>query len=147
MDGTDYQQRLDEIEARLSKIENHLHIAPATRAPREVQADVTLPTSQPAGNVFKPSVILGVIAVICFVLAGGFIVKLSFQSGWLTPFRQIGLAYIFGLSLIGAGLVLLSKDRDYAAYLPGAGVVLLYIATFAAYAGRDLHQIQWQAMR
>ncbi len=138
MDGIEVKQRLDEMDARLSRIEKLLHITPAVLAVNSEQAVQGSTGTQQPSSLFKPSVILGVIAVICFVLAGGFIVKLSFQSGWLTPFRQIGLAYVFGLSLIGTGLLLLSEDRDYAAYLPGAGVVLLYIATFAAYQYYDL---------
>ena len=81
----------------------------------------------------KPGNWLGIIAVICFVLAAGFIIKLSIESGWLTPARQVGLAALLSVSLIGAGLTLMRSDREYASLLPGAGVIVLYLTAFAAH--------------
>ncbi len=75
---------------------------------------------------------LGAISVLCFVLAGAFIVVMAVQSGWLTPARQIGLAAILGVSLIGAGLRMLRHDREYASLLPGAGIIVLYLTAVAA---------------
>ena len=75
---------------------------------------------------------LGAISVICFVLAAAFIIKLAIETGWLTPARQIGLAALLGLSLIGAGLRLMKFDRGYASLLPGTGVITLYLAAIAA---------------
>ena len=76
---------------------------------------------------------LGVVGVICFVLAAAFIIKLSIESGWLTPERQIGLAVLFGLALIGGGFALMRSDSEYASLLPGAGIIVLYLTVFAAH--------------
>lgn len=76
---------------------------------------------------------LGVVAVICFMMAAGFIIKLSLDSGWLTPVRQIGIAAMLGFGLIGAGLALMESDREYASFLPAAGVIALYAAVFGAH--------------
>lgn len=76
---------------------------------------------------------LGVTAVFCFVLAAGFIIKLSIESGWLTHEKQIGLAILFGFALIAAGLATAERDREYSSLLPGAGVIVLYLAVFAAH--------------
>lgn len=127
------EERLALIESRLATVENHLGIAtapPALIATNEPAEHITvLPESQAE----KPGNWLGLVAIICFVLAGGFIVKLSIESGWLTPARQIGLAVLFGFSLIGAGFTLLKTDREYASLLPNAGIIILYLAAFASH--------------
>jgi hypothetical protein len=81
---------------------------------------------------------LGAISVICFVLAAAFIIKLAVDSGWLTPARQIGLAAVMGIALIGAGLRLMRFDRGYASLLPGAGIIILYLTAVAA---RSYHHL------
>ena len=123
--------RLQSIEDRLSKIESELNIPESKPWLEEPQPDLSH-TSLLKTDV-KPGNLLGIIAVICFVLAAGFIIKLSIESGWLTPARQVGLAVLFGLSLIGSGLALWHTDREYASLLPAAGVIVLYSAIFAAH--------------
>ncbi len=66
-----------------------------------------------------------------FVLAASFFVKLAIESGWLSPVRQIVGTALFGLGLIVAGVNLRSKDHAYAAFLPAAGIVVLFIAVLA----------------
>ncbi|CEK11765.1 DUF2339 domain-containing protein [Legionella hackeliae] len=133
MDTENLEAQLKSLETRVSTLEAQLHkesdqsqwtaeIVPstATTPPKEKQA-------------VKPGNWLGIIAIICFIVAAGFIVKLTMDSGWLTPARQIGLAHLLGLALIGAGYMLLPTDRSYASLLPAAGIIILYLATFAAY--------------
>lgn len=86
----------------------------------------------------KPGNWLGLIGALCFVLAAGFIIKLSIETGWLTPARQIGIAVLFGLSLIAVGFRLMKSDRGYASLLPAAGIVVLYLSAFA---GHLLYQL------
>ncbi|MGH6872515.1 MAG: DUF2339 domain-containing protein [Rhizomicrobium sp.] len=123
--------RLSAIEARLARIEEALKLPPPAAVP--VAPQPATAADSVARREFKPANWLGIIAVICFVLAAGFIIKLSIESGWLTPPRQIGLAGLLGFCLIGAGLALLKSDRAYASLLPGAGVIVLYLAAFAAH--------------
>lgn len=77
--------------------------------------------------------LLGIVASICFVLAGIFIIKLAIDQGWLTPFRQVSLAALFSLTLIGAGMVLSKRDSEYAGLLPACGIILLYADSFGAF--------------
>ncbi|MDD5586842.1 MAG: hypothetical protein PHY92_07810, partial [Alphaproteobacteria bacterium] len=86
------EDRLTSIETRLSKIESRFGTSteapPAKkesnpwihdsspRSPRQESAPLNLPEAT-QGNW------LGIIAVVCFVLAAGFIIKLSIDSGWL----------------------------------------------------------------
>jgi uncharacterized membrane protein len=133
---SDVEQRLAAIETRLGKIEGALRLGPPMPRPVAVTgaAQTAAPVKPAAPKVeMKPGNWLGIIAVICFVLAAGFIVKLSIDSGWLTPARQIGMAALLGFALIGAGLALLRSDRGYASLLPGGGVIVLYITASAAH--------------
>ncbi len=138
-------------EARLSGIERRLGLTLAQPQPPEQRAastprasTSTIPQSQskdPSSLILTPKTVneagtgrwLGAIAVVCFVLAAGFIVRLSIESGWLTPERQLGLATLFGLALIGGGFWLSKSDREYASLLPGAGIIVLYVTAFSAH--------------
>jgi uncharacterized membrane protein len=77
---------------------------------------------------------------IAFVLAASYFLKLVYDSGWLTPERQIGLAVLGGIALIAVGLHLARVDRPYAGYLPATGIVVLYGAAYAAHAYYHLIQ-------
>ncbi len=135
MDLNNIAERLNSIEQRLSLIESKLEIRSQANLPEPEAAKLTQQADeidtfiQPA----KAGNWLGIVAVICFVLAAGFIIKLSIQSGWLTPQRQLVLAILFGISLILLGIKLLNTDRSHASLLPAAGAIILYLTAFAAY--------------
>lgn len=102
--------------------------------------DETVTPSATASEKYKDSNLhttstnwLGYAAIICFVLAAGFIIKLSIDSGWLTPLRQVALSALLGGSMIAAGLKFMKTDREYASLLPSGGVIILYLTSFAAY--------------
>lgn len=126
MNDNSIDSKLADIEKRLSVIEHRLQIT----IPKPNVSPVTTPevkkSEASSGNL------LGIVAIICFVLAAAFIVKLSIQSGWLTPVRQIGIAYLLGVTLIGVGFRYLAADKKYLSLLPAAGVIILYLTTFAA---------------
>lgn len=125
------EEQLASINSRLTRIEHQLAMPPIEATKKEIQPPrAAAPTTSYKIN---SSNLLGIIAIICFVLAAGFIIKLSIDSGWLTPIRQIVIAALFGFSLIGIGLQLLAVDREYASLLPATGIVVLYLSIFAAY--------------
>lgn len=143
-DLDDIKQQLKSLEARIAKIENHSITPVPDTQPQTVHpwackysteatssSEKSLEYSSMGGS--SPGKWLGFVAIICFIFAAGFILKLSIQSGWLTPIRQVGLANILGMSLIVAGFFGLRSDKEYAAYLPAAGIVILYLAVGAAY--------------
>ena len=147
------ESRLKSIEERLARLEKTLGLAKPETAPAPAPAAPPPPPPQPAAisaalpvsfaGAPRPAAaapgtrsggnLLGIVGVICFVLAAGLIIKLSLDSGWLTPPRQIGLALLFGLGLVVAGFALMGADREYASYLPAAGIIVLYAAVFAAH--------------
>jgi uncharacterized membrane protein len=146
------KELLTSHEARLAGIERRLGLTLATTGAKP-SVSVSSPTIAPTISSVSPSQSmplgttrriepveqpksghwLGAIAVICFVLAAGFIIKLSIDSGWLTHERQLGLATLFGFSLIGAGFWLLKSDREYASLLPASGIIVLYLTAFGAH--------------
>jgi uncharacterized membrane protein len=142
------ENRLARLEERISKIENRLGVSPVavTSAPTFITSDEldawandkddTSPTSKTPSVKEEPETPmnwLGLAAIVCFVLAAGFIIKLSIDSGWLTPARQIGIAALFGASLIGVGLRFMKLDREYSSLLPSAGIIILYLTSFGAH--------------
>lgn len=133
MDSIITDERLRALEQRLERIENALGVnrAPAPSATAPVPSVIAETQAVPPSS--RSSTWLAIVAVLCFVLAAGFMIKLTVESGWLTPARQLIMAAMFGFALVGAGAVFRSRDRAYASYLPAAGVIVLYLASFAAY--------------
>ena len=73
--------------------------APAPRAAR------------PADGTSLATSILGWGGALALVLAASYLVRLAIDAGWLTPMRQVALAGMAGLGLIGAGFWLRRADR------------------------------------
>lgn len=136
------ESRLNALEARLSSIEKKLFPAaePKPPLPQAIKTPPS-PATQEQASVSSSGGFLGIVAVICFVFAAGFIIKLAIDSGWLTPVRQIGLAITFGISLIVAGFQLLRTDKAYASLLPAAGVIILYLSVFAGHHFHHLYEL------
>ncbi|MEO0409164.1 MAG: DUF2339 domain-containing protein [Cyanobacteria bacterium P01_A01_bin.135] len=155
------KQRLAQVEARLAKLEAERNDArartnqtsrplasptesrqPATQRNAPARPDPRRPAQMPtASNLLAWS------AGIAFVLAAVYFVKLVYDAGWLTPTRQIGIALLAGIAAIAVGLRLSrsaqpsasgNQARSYAAFLPAVGIVILYIATYAAHAYHQL---------
>ncbi|MFN8790626.1 MAG: DUF2339 domain-containing protein [Bdellovibrionales bacterium] len=77
--------------------------------------------------------ILPLVAVICFLLAGVFMIGMAVESGWLTPFRQLSLLTLLAAALTAAGRSLSFLDRQYRSYLSAAGVSLMYMAAYSSH--------------
>lgn len=163
MSDTDLEARLASIEQRLTQIERRLGQAsgpaPVVSAPeraatlvlperadsaprvaRPADTPRTPPTSRvtPAPSPpFEPSTwatsVLGWAGVLAFVLAASYLIRLGIDNGWLTPLRQVAMAAIAGLLVIGAGFALRRAYPVYAGYLPACGVVILFLAIYAAH--------------
>ncbi|MHB1948666.1 MAG: DUF2339 domain-containing protein [Gammaproteobacteria bacterium] len=134
MEPTNDQDQIKKINERLDRIEKLLNISQPSAKEKDpwVTPNVETTSLPQSKKEFKALNWLGIIAVICFILAATFIIKLSIDSGWLTPVRQIGLAIVFGFSLIGVGITLLKTDKEYASLLPATGIVVFYLSALAA---------------
>ncbi|MCM2323708.1 MAG: DUF2339 domain-containing protein [Oligoflexia bacterium] len=135
------ENRLNAMESRLAHLEK---TGEGKARPTAFVPTVSLPrpTTDAGKETRSAGNALGAVGVVCFALAGIFIVKLAIEEGWLTPLRQLGLAVIFGLSLVVSGFVLRKRDTSYSGYLPAAGVIVLYAAALAAHAYLGL--VPWE---
>ncbi len=133
--------RLTEIESRLARIEAALSIrrepAPAKPAPPPAPRAERRPEKPRVGA----TQLMAWAASFAFILAATYLVKLVYDSGWLTPDRQVGIAFFGGVALIVAGLMLGVLDRAYAAYLPAAGIAILYLTLYAGQLRYDLFDV------
>ncbi len=157
---TDLERRLAGLEERLRRLEEARggagSPAPAgqpiesAKAPaaaptpaRRVVASPPQPDKQPAmpaaagrsdgSRLSMATGVLGISGAAALVLAAMYLIRLAIDSGWLTPSRQMALAALSGLALIALGLALAGRRRRYAALLPGAGVVILFLTVFGAH--------------
>jgi len=130
-------ERYARLEARLARIEHALGISSEPVAPVQAPALSQPPPSRaaprPAPMSRSASLWMGWGAALSFVLAAIYFIKLVYAAGWLTPERQLAIAVLAGAGLIATGLWLARYDRRYAAYLPAAGVGVLYLATYGAH--------------
>ncbi len=77
--------------------------------------------------------IMGWTGATLLVLAAAYLIRLVYDTGWLTPSRQLGLAVLCGASLIAAGLKLRRLDNNYASLLPAGGLVVFFLAIYGAH--------------
>jgi len=74
---------------------------------------------------------LGIVGIAFVVLAFGFLLKLSFDRGWITPALRLVTGFVTGGALIWLGLRLEAARRVLALSLLGGGVSLLYLSGLA----------------
>jgi uncharacterized membrane protein len=141
----DLKRNVDELRGRVERLERLAYPSPPPAAaarpyppppppkPIAPRFQENLRESPPRDEAGGASWLLGVVAVICFVLAASFLVKLAIDSGWLTPARQLAMAAIFGGTLIATGVVFAERDIAYLSLLPGTGVVVLYMCAYGGH--------------
>jgi uncharacterized membrane protein len=114
-----------------------IFLDPAAAPPRPAAAARPRPLPRPVPRATMPQLnitqLLGWAGVTALVLAVAYLIKLGVDLGWLTPARQIMLAIVTGVTLIGSGIALRAADRHYASLLPAGGVVILFLATYGAH--------------
>jgi uncharacterized membrane protein len=135
----DVEARLRQLETRLARLEA-LAGSPTPEAEPQFTFEElpTRPTSvrrwaAPAPRPFPVTELLGWGGVAALVLAAAYLIKLGIDLGWLTPVRQVMLAALGGVLLIGAGVALRRVDRHYSALLPAGGIVILFLAAYGAH--------------
>lgn len=149
------EQKLAEIESRLQRIEHALGTAERSVAASAVRISPPPVSSSTAFSAMDPlpkkaerpmkretahtlpsldaTQLLGWSGATALVLAALYLIRLGIDSGWLTPVRQLALAAFGGAALVIGGLLLRRLDRQYAAFLPAAGVVVLFATVYGAH--------------
>ncbi len=73
---------------------------------------------------------IGILITVIGVSIGA---KYSFEHDLISPMMRIVLGYFMGLSLLGIGLKLKNKYKNYSAVLVSGAMAILYFVTYAAY--------------
>jgi len=140
--------RLEKLEGRLLRLEKAMYRESAdSTTPHTLDSKSTasldaksgpgpqLPpskrSSDPNSDFPGAGQVLGGVAMLFFVLAAAYLVKLAADSGWLTPVRQWGGAMALGTILIALGCFFRKRDEAYFSFLPGTGIVVCYLAAYA----------------
>ncbi len=101
--------------------------------PAPPSAETTIPARNPIWNrenvLAKLPVWLGALAM---ALAGAFLVKYSFERGWLGPAARVMAGLGFGVAMMVVGDRLFRKARLVGHGLVAAGVAVVYAALLAA---------------
>jgi uncharacterized membrane protein len=138
----EFEKRVQAIEARLQTIEETLRLRHSTPRPDPTSAPLTRPIAPPrpvrpiaptAPSTTTATDILGWGSVAALILAASYVIRLAISVGWLNPVRQVVLAALFGLVLICIGFTLKEKHPRYASFLPGAGLVILFLADYGGH--------------
>jgi uncharacterized membrane protein len=141
------KRRLEELSTQIQRLEGR-PAAPAPAVPPPFNPETFHRRSQssaaPAAVVAKPtspaspgdsgvSRFLGIASAFCFLLASVYLIRLTIQSGWLTPPRQVGLSALVGACLVAAGLLRGREGGRYWGILPATGVAVLDLSVYGAY--------------
>ncbi|MGI9607250.1 MAG: DUF2339 domain-containing protein [Acidimicrobiales bacterium] len=103
-------------------------VAPATapRPPRVVREPVST------------EVVLKWAGLVLVFLAAAFLVSTAIDRGWIGPELQLAGTLAIGAVLIGAGLWLLERFRNWAVSFVTVGVAVMYVAAVASHEWLDL---------
>jgi hypothetical protein len=72
------------------------------------------------------------VGVVALILAAGYLLKLSFDRGWVSPLMRCIGGAIAGIIVGALGWRLESRYRTYGAALVGCGAAIIYLAVWAA---------------
>ena len=122
-------QVLLNFDRRLAEIEKRMGLSSPAQ-PESARAEPAPAAS--TGSFF------GVVGIAFVLLAALFFLKLTLDSGWLTPHRQVALAALFGLGCLLLPHFVKRLGDDYGALLSGTGAAVLHITWLGAY---ELHQL------
>jgi hypothetical protein len=70
--------------------------------------------------------------VFALILAAGYLLKLSFDRGWISPAMRCGGGVVAGLGVGALGWRLHPRYRTYGAALIGCGAAIVYLSVWAA---------------
>ena len=147
------ERRIDQLQAELAR--RAVPPAPAGEVPAEAvvvaepvaeDAAVSPFAPQPAAAAIpaaRPTTpwetmigrhVLGWVAAVLVLFGTAFFLKYAYDNGWIGPLGQVSLGLALGLGLVVAGW---RYERSgwhvFSRMLTGAGIVVLYLATYSAF--------------
>jgi hypothetical protein len=157
---TDYLTNFEEIADRLSKIEERVAalennnkrsvssvasqiITVQAKPEPELQSELEPAFNYQPKNQDTGRNLLGYIGSACIVLAAILLIKLSVDSGWLTPSRQCAIAILIACTLIVLPFFMKLKDKAYSSFLPAIGITILHLTTYGSVFYYNLLDPSW----
>jgi uncharacterized membrane protein len=135
-------ERIDRLEERVARLEELIVRLPGSpAAPPKTPPPPARPTAAPPRR--RPAALLSpeqwigqrlllAVGVVALILAAGYLLRLSFDRGWISPvMRCIGGAFS-GVIVGAVGWRLQPRYRTYGAALIGCGAAIIYLSVWAA---------------
>jgi uncharacterized membrane protein len=104
-------------------------VAPPPRPPSAAPRPVALPDFNEKWIGQRLLLAVGVFALL---MAVGYLLKLSFERGWIPPVARCAGGAVLGMVVGGVGWRLLGRYRTYGAALIGCGAGIIYLSVWAA---------------
>jgi hypothetical protein len=134
--------RLERLERRVEVLEKLLRATPPAGEPRPPRSPAPPPRASPrAPGVVRPTRIderwigqrgLLAVGVVALLLATGYLLKLSFERGWVSPVMRCAGGAVLGAVVGGVGWRLHQRYRTFGAALIGCGCGIIYLSVWAA---------------
>jgi uncharacterized membrane protein len=142
--------RLDRLEARVARLEELLagkrgsgeavRQKPQTATPQTgvpPSAPRRLPASRPSTPLLSSEQWIGqrlllAVGVVALILAAGYLLRLSFDRGWISPLLRCIGGSATGVIVGAVGWRLHPRYRTYGAALIGCGAAIIYLSVWAA---------------
>lgn len=150
--------RIEQLERRLSALEEQVRLLAATRdanAGKDASAQAgSRPAQRPAGRAAAAAAqpaspprfagsalsseqwigqrLLLAVGVVALILAAGYLLRLSFERGWISPVLRCAGGAVAGLVVGAIGWRLHPRYRTYGAALIGCGAAIIYLSVWAA---------------
>ena len=150
MSVDDRLDRLDRLERRVAVLETLLRagqgsgevaepvIEPAAAAPipaeppRRPPPRPVMPVSHGIDERWIGQRAFLAVGVVALLMATGYLLKLSFDRGWISPVMRCAGGALLGLAVGAIGWRLHQRYRTYGAALIGAGCGIIYLSVWAA---------------
>ena len=146
------EERIEQLERRVATLEALVRAGASVPRPAPPPRRVAVPSAPPQGGPASPAappsaargwaVIdtekwvgergLLAVGVIALILAAGYLLKLSFDRGWVSPLARCIGGAVAGAAVGALGWRLEPRYRTYGAALVGCGAAIVYLAVWAA---------------
>jgi uncharacterized membrane protein len=141
--------RIDRLEQRVATLEALVRrlAADASIAPRPPEIDparITIPAAssrRAPGRAPRKSLLteewigqrgLLAVGVTALILAAAYLLRLSFERGWVSPLARCVMGMAGGVAVAVIGARLHARFRQYGAALIGCGAAIVYLSVWAA---------------
>lgn len=110
---------------------------PAGRTAPRPRGPAALPPRRPAAPLLSPEQWIGqrvllAVGVVALILAAGYLLRLSFDRGWISPVMRCAGGALSGIIVGAVGWRLQPRYRTYGAALIGCGAAIIYLSVWAA---------------